>query len=68
MYNDVNRSKVIEFFDNLVKSDQRLAGIKSDLGVLSLGYELGYMVDDAVKTIQSRIAEFYSPQSEVILS
>lgn len=67
MYNDVNRSKVIEFFDNLVKSDQRLTGIKSDLGILSLGYELGYMVDDAVKTIQSRIAEYYSPQSEVIL-
>ena len=67
MFNDVNRSDVSEFFENLVASDPRLSRYTKDLGVISLGNELGFKVDEAVKGIRNQFTEFYEPTSEVVL-
>ncbi len=67
MFNDVNRSDITRYFENLVASDPRLAQYTKDLGVISLGNELGFKIDEALRDVRNQFTEFYEPDSEVVL-
>ncbi|MFT7880441.1 MAG: hypothetical protein ABXS91_08615 [Sulfurimonas sp.] len=67
MFNDVSREDVLSFFLNLVESDPRIAQHKDDLGIIALGNELGYKIDDAVNRNTNKISEFYMPTTEPVL-
>lgn len=67
MYNDINRQDVNDFFRSLIESDSRLTGLKDDLGVIALGNEMAYKIDDAVKRITNQFTEFYDPTTEAVL-
>lgn len=67
MFNDNNRQDITDYFKNLVASDPRLEQYTEDLGIISLGNELGFKVDEAVKNIRNQFTEFYEPSSEIIL-
>lgn len=67
MYNDINRQDITEYFNNLVASDPRLSKYTKDLGVISLGNELGFKIDEAINNIRNQFTEYYEPSSEVVL-
>lgn len=67
MFNDSNRQDITDYFKNLVASDPRLEKYTKDLGVISLGNELGFKVDAALQDIRNQFTQFYEPDSEVIL-
>ena len=67
MYNDTNRQDITDYFSSLVASDPRLEQYTNDLGIISLGNELGFKIDDALSNIRNQFTEFYEPTSEVVL-
>lgn len=67
MFNDVSREDVQSYFLSLVESDPRIAQHKDDLGIIALGNELGYKIDDAVNRNTNKITEFYMPSTEPVL-
>ena len=67
MFNDTNRQDITDYFSNLVASDPRLEQYTNDLGIISLGNELGFKVDEALANIRNQFTEYYEPTSEVVL-
>lgn len=67
MQQDPNRQDIIDFFNSLVANDSRLDGLQNDIGILSLGQEIAFKIDDAVSKYNNTLAEHYAPFSEVVL-
>jgi len=67
MFNDTNRDDIKLLLEQRVRENPILSKYYKHYGFRALANVLGYKVDKAVKDMQSRIFEFYKPESERIL-
>jgi hypothetical protein len=67
MFNDPNRDDIKQLLEQRVKENPLLSTYSKHYGFRALGNVLGYKIDKAVADMESRILEFYKPESERML-